>query len=308
MSACADWMRGHYHRCVFQLVAATVWFRCDMVLLLGTMGLTLLFTRKVGQPASATLHEPSAHPWLCTQITLLEAIVVGLASVGVTLGASGVGPSHCLRRAPHACVGSLPPAAVTVCVDSWFWRRWLWPEGEVFWFNTVLNQAHRWGTMPWHWYFTSALPRSLLGAALLLPVGLCTRVRVASRTPLRVPLATDGVNVCQVAPVLINVAGFGFDRRGLVLAAPALSFVVLYVATAHPVGGGNSLPSRRLRRYSFLPHKELRFIMPALIMLNGVAAHGLVKLFNMRRKTSLPAIAGFGLVLVSFLASRTCSC
>lgn len=83
------------------------------------------------------------------------------------------------------------PAAVTVCVDSWFWRRWLWPEGEVFWFNTVLNQAHRWGTMPWHWYFTSALPRSLLGAALLLPVGLCTRVRVASCTPVGVPLATD---------------------------------------------------------------------------------------------------------------------
>ena len=56
MSAIADWMGGRYRTCVFQLVAAAVWFRCDMVLLLGTIGITLLLTRKVGL---CLLHPPT---------------------------------------------------------------------------------------------------------------------------------------------------------------------------------------------------------------------------------------------------------
>ena len=41
-----------------------------------------------------------------------------------------------------AAVSSL---AVTVMLDSAFWERWLWPEGEVLWFNTAEN---RWSDSP----------------------------------------------------------------------------------------------------------------------------------------------------------------
>ena len=69
-------------------------FRCDMILLVGLVGLHLLATRR---------------------ISLAGAVGHGAAAVAASLAAS-------------------------VALDSFFWRRWLWPEGEVLYFNTVLNK------------------------------------------------------------------------------------------------------------------------------------------------------------------------
>eukprot|EP01102_Stenamoeba_stenopodia_P007552 TRINITY_DN2117_c0_g3_i3.p1 TRINITY_DN2117_c0_g3~~TRINITY_DN2117_c0_g3_i3.p1 ORF type:complete len:362 (+),score=37.61 TRINITY_DN2117_c0_g3_i3:116-1201(+) len=123
----------------------------------------------------------------------------------------------------YGIASSIFSVGMTVLIDSVMWQRWIWPELEVFWYNTYHNQSHHWGVFPFHWYWTSALPRALLGA---------------------LPLAVLGVFL---------------DRRVRPVAIPVLIFIFLY---------------------SFLPHKELRFIFYALPIFNLSAAVAVSRLYK----------------------------
>ncbi|KAI3444817.1 hypothetical protein Pfo_001482 [Paulownia fortunei] len=103
-----------------------------------------------------------------------------------------------LRKALLSCgITALFCIGLTMLVDSVLWRKLLWPELEVFWFNSVLNRSSEWGTHAFHWYFTSALPRSLLAAYPLFVLGVL------------------------------------LDRRVLFYIIPVLSFVLLYSKLPH---------------------------------------------------------------------------
>ncbi|KAL8850463.1 MAG: hypothetical protein Q9221_004605 [Calogaya cf. arnoldii] len=96
------------------------------------------------------------------------------------------------RRLSIACIitsgvlGSLTGLSITIPIDSFFWQRFpLWPELSAFSYNILHSQSSNWGTSPWHFYFTSALPRLLFNP---LTYTLCIPL-AASQPALRQPVA-----------------------------------------------------------------------------------------------------------------------
>ena len=153
---------------------------------------------------------------LSVAVPLVRAEIVGLLGPLVLYGWIFESRPVLSTLAVGTAVG-LATIGLSVWIDSLFWQRTLWPEGEVLYFNTVLNKSSEWGTSPWTWYFARALPKALMGA---LP-GLA------------------------LAPFVLPW------RTLLALAGPPGMYVFLY---------------------SFLPHKELRFVFYALPPLFALAS------------------------------------
>ena len=150
-------------RCVLLLVAAVVLFRCDVVLLLVPVATHLLWTRAIAIADAAW--------WGARCVLACLAVTVALDTI--------------MWRPPEDATRSIAPSTT----------HWpgatgvLWPEGRVAFFNTVLNKSSEWGVSPWHWYFTSALPRALTVSYPLSLVGAALERRV--RAALAIGLFTS---------------------------------------------------------------------------------------------------------------------
>lgn len=195
-------------RAVLLLTASFVIFRCDTALLLAPVGAHMLFTRAFS---------------LAGAVNWGARCVAACLAITIAIDTAMWAPPRLLdareRDALYDTLGqslsqkSLWPGSEGI----------MWPEGRVFWFNTYENRSHEWGTYPFSWYFTDALPRA---------IGIWTPFVVFGA-------ATNG--------------------KARVVALVALSFVTTY---------------------SFLPHKELRFVFPALPLCDACAAVGVAETYR----------------------------
>ncbi|PFH59137.1 hypothetical protein XA68_12757 [Ophiocordyceps unilateralis] len=136
---------------------------------------------------------------LATAIFRAELAIL-LAVVGLWLLVSG---RMTIRRLVPVVVGTLAMALLmSVPLDSYFWQKPVWPELWGFYFNAVLGSSSAWGVSPWHYYFSSALPRLLLN-------------------PLAIPL------------IFLALAQPGTRHQGAGLVVPSLFYVGLYSLQPH---------------------------------------------------------------------------
>jgi len=181
--------------------------------------------------------------------------------------------------------GLLSAAASISCsvmVDSYFWGRWVWPEFEVFRFNILENKSSDWGVSPPMWYFTTAIPKLMSGTFFLLPFSLLktNNPLLPMRQLLRLdqPLRTR----LEGLPALI-------DTKATSLATICLLYVLAF---------------------SYLPHKETRFMFPIVPILTLLSSLGGLRVLQFRPRTrfnsmvvALLVLASAGVTLVSLYIS-----
>eukprot|EP00850_Spirogloea_muscicola_P002583 SM000010S04221 [mRNA] locus=s10:305021:310268:+ [translate_table: standard] len=249
--AYAFWLQGRVRVTLSLLVFGTVAFRCDLLILLGPIGLSLLLTRSINL-------------WRAVGCCMLA----GLMSLGEL---------------------PTPRSRATVIIDSYMWRRWLWPEGQVLWFNTALDRSSEWGVSPVHWYFTSALPRSLLGALPLALVGTLVERKLWQYI---VPAVTFLVLYSKLPHKVFARLAAGVSRPEF---EPPLGHDDVLTCAAVPLflpepcfNESSAVTSAVL--WSRCCLQELRFILPALPLYNMAAAVAVAKLFAERRASGSRAL------------------
>jgi alpha-1,6-mannosyltransferase len=172
-----------YRLCLCLLTFAGVVFRSELAILVGTITLYLLCSRKITTIGAITR----------------IAIPAGLAGAGIGLFCTVLCDSFFWQSFP------------------------LWPEWTGFYYNTILGKSSDWGVSPWYFYFANALPRLMLNPLtylMCIPISVLNPATRKQSLNLLVPLLSfvalysllphkEWRFIVYVIPGLTAVAGSG---------------------------------------------------------------------------------------------------
>ncbi|KAI1465688.1 glycosyltransferase family 22 protein [Daldinia caldariorum] len=137
---------------------------------------TLAFSQLIGDPAQKS--QVWRYRLAIAYLTIATAVFRSeLAILMVTVTLYGLVQSHISLSEiiPAFIVFFAVSLSLTIPIDSYFWQKPLWPELWGFYYNAILGSSSEWGVSPWHYYFTSALPKILtnpLSSTVLIPYAL----------------------------------------------------------------------------------------------------------------------------------------
>ncbi|KAK6948260.1 hypothetical protein Daesc_010024 [Daldinia eschscholtzii] len=137
---------------------------------------TLAFSQLIGDPTQKI--QVWRYKLAIAYLTIATAVFRSeLAILMVTVTLYGLAVSHIslTEIIPAFIVFFAMSLSLTIPIDSYFWQKPLWPELWGFYYNAVLGSSSEWGVSPWHYYFTSALPKILtnpLSSTVLIPYAL----------------------------------------------------------------------------------------------------------------------------------------
>lgn len=155
--------------------------------------------------------------------------------------------------------------ATTVAIDSVFWRSLpIWPEWVAFRFNALDGKSSDWGTSPWHFYFTSSIPKLMMNPLCLV---ICIPAAIVVKSTRKFSLRLLG-------PLLAYVAIYSIlphkEWRFITNIIPGL--------TAIAAAGATHIWNRRSTSWLFW---SLSVALAVSVMCSAAASVGLLAISSM---------------------------
>ena len=192
-----------------------------------------------------------------------------------------------LKLCKEAIYAAALPLLVSCLLDRWFYGQWVLVPLNFFRFNVLNGLSSFYGSHPWHWYLSNALPTVLLSFLPLPFLGIYLVVPSSTSVSASFPSSLSSVSsFTSFTASFTPPPSPPFPSSSAAASSCSLSSLLAAFHSPSPI----SPPAARFLRLcvfiigftiavlSLLEHKELRFLLPIVPLLLILAALGLERL------------------------------